>query len=62
MALTKIAIGDTGTVAKAKIDAAFDVVDKNVTDITAVKSDIVDINAEIPLVKADIDAIETQQG
>lgn len=62
MALTKIQIGDTGTVAKAKIDAAFDVVDTNVTDIAAVEGDIVDINAEILLVKADIDAIETQQG
>ncbi len=62
MALTKIQIGDTGTVAKAKIDAAFDVVDKNVTDIAAVESDIVDINAEILLVKDDIDTIETQQG
>ena len=51
MALTKIQIGDTGTVAKAKIDAAFDVVDKNEKDIAAVESDIVDINAEIGLIK-----------
>jgi hypothetical protein len=62
MALTKIAIGDTGTVAKAKIDAAFDVVDINVTDIAAVESDIVDINAEIGLIKEDIVSIEEQQG
>ena len=51
MALTKIQIGDTGTVAKAKIDAAFEQVDTNVTDIAAVESDIVDINAEIGLIK-----------
>lgn len=61
MALTKIQIGDTGTVAKAKIDAAFDVVDTNVTDIAAVESDIVDINAEIGLIKEDIVSIEEQQ-
>ena len=62
MALTKIQIGDTGTVAKAKIDAAFDVVDKNEKDIAAVESDIVDINAEIGGIKADIVSIEEQQG
>ena len=62
MALTKIQIGDTGTVAKAKIDAAFDVVDKNEKDIAAVESDIVDINAEIGLIKEDIVSIEEQQG
>ncbi len=62
MALTKILIGDTGTVAKAKIDAAFDVVDINVKDIAAVESDIVDINAEIVLIKDDIGSIEEQQG
>ena len=62
MALTKIAIGDTGTVAKAKIDAAFEQVDTNVTDIAAVKSGIVDINAEIGLIKEDIVSIEKQQG
>lgn len=61
MALTKIAIGDTGTVAKAKIDAAFEQVDTNVTNIAAVKSDIVDINAEIGLIKEDIVSIEEQQ-
>lgn len=61
MALTKIAIGDTGTVAKAKIDAAFDVVDINEKDIAAVESDIVDINAEIGLIKEDIVSIEEQQ-
>lgn len=62
MALTKIAIGDTGTVAKAKIDAAFDVVDKNEKDIAAVESDIVDINAEIGLIKENIVSIKEQQG
>jgi len=62
MALTKIAIGDTGTVAKAKIDAAFDVVDINVTDIAEIESDIVDINAEIGLIKEDIVSIGEQQG
>lgn len=62
MALTKIQIGDTGTVAKAKIDAAFDVVDKNEKDIAAVESDIVNINAEIGLIKEDIVSIEEQQG
>ena len=62
MALTKIQIGDTGTVAKAKIDAAFDVVDKNEKDIAAVESDIVDINAEIGGIKADIVSIKEQQG
>lgn len=62
MALTKIQIGDTGTVAKAKIDAAFEQVDTNVTDIAAVESDIVNINAEIGLIKEDIVSIEEQQG
>ena len=62
MALTKIQIGDTGTVAKAKIDAAFDVVDKNEKDIAAVESDIVNINAEIGGIKADIVSIKEQQG
>ena len=61
MPLVKIQNGDTGDVVRGKIDIAFDVVDINVKDIEAVESDIVDINAEIGLIKEDIVSIEEQQ-
>jgi len=62
MALDKIQIGDTGTVAKAKIDAAFDFVDTHETKIGTAETDIDNVEDDIVDIKADIVTIEAEQG